>query len=108
MKDLAKTILNQQGKRRRKSTATLKRNLKKTLRRTSRTHLMSTLSGSFDTQNFIFQSFYLEIDNLSSRKVGFANEYKRHRPAPRLWAVFSRGAPRVAYLVKICYFSPRI
>ena len=39
-------------------------------------------------------------------------EYKRHRPAPRPWAVFSRAAPRaaphVAYLVKIYYFSPRI
>ena len=42
----------------------------------------------------------------------FTYEYKRHRPAPRLWAVFSRAAPRaaprVAYLVKICYFSPLV
>ena len=27
-------------------------------------------------------------------------EYKRHRPAPRLWAVFSRAAPRAPFLVK--------
>ena len=39
-------------------------------------------------------------------------EYKRHRPAPRPWAVFSRAAPRAAprapFLVKICYFSPLV